>query len=60
LALLDDAPMTPRRYWLSLLSCGGRLLDGWSIFVLGVALPLVVAELGTLVRTIGLMGAALD
>ena len=28
--------------------------------VLGVALPLVVAELGTQVRTIGLMGAALD
>jgi hypothetical protein len=35
------------------------VLDGCSIFVLGVALPLVVAELGTQARTIGLIGAAL-
>ena len=59
LALLDAAPLRPRHYWLWGLSCGGTLLDGFSIFALGVALPLVVAEMSIGPGTIGLIGAAI-
>jgi MFS family permease len=60
LALLDEAPMRPVHYGLWMLSCGGTLLDGFSIFALGVALPLVVADLGIESGTVvGLIGAAI-
>ncbi len=59
LALLDEAPMKPIHYRLWLLSCGGTLLDGFSIFSLGVALPLIVQEMALQAQTIGLVSAAL-
>jgi hypothetical protein len=39
LTLLDLAPMRGAQYPLFLLSTGGTLLNGFSIVVLGVALP---------------------
>jgi MFS family permease len=59
LALLDNAPLGPKHYWLWCLACGGTLLDGMSIFVLGVAMPLVVDEMGIGPSTMGLIGAAI-
>lgn len=59
LRLLGDAPMRPMHYWLWLLSCGGTLLDGFSIFALGVAMPLVVNDMGMRPSTVGLIGAAI-
>jgi len=59
LALVDEAPMRPIQYWLWLLSCGGTLLDGFSIFALGVAMPLVVNDMGIGPGTVGLIGAAI-
>jgi MFS family permease len=59
LALLDEAPMRPIHYWLWFLSCGGTLLDGFSIFALGVAMPLIVHDMGIGPGTVGLIGAAI-
>jgi MFS family permease len=59
LTLLDDAPMNSVHYRLWMLSAGGTLLDGFSIFALGVAMPLVVSEMGTGAGTFGLIGAAI-
>ena len=59
LTLLDDAPMSLVHYRLWLLSAGGTLLDGFSIFALGVAMPLVVSEMGIGASTVGLIGAAI-
>jgi len=59
LALVDEAPMRPVHYWLWLVSCGGTLLDGFSIFALGVSMPLVVSEMGIGSGTVGLVGAAI-
>jgi putative MFS transporter len=59
LALVDEAPMRPIQYWLWLLSCGGTLLDGFSIFALGVAMPLVVNDMGIGPGTVGLIGAGI-
>jgi len=59
LALLDDAPLRATHYRLWLLACGGTLLDGFSIFALGVALPLVNAEMRMSSATVGLIGAAM-
>ena len=45
LALLDSAPMGRRQYAIWLLASGGTLLDGFSIFSLGVAMPLLTTRL---------------
>src|SRR3954470_19961434 len=58
-ALLDDAPMGGRQYWIWLLASGGTLLDGFSIFSLGVAMPLVTRQFALSPLMIGLIGAAL-
>ncbi len=59
LTLLDDAPMKRVHYWLWLLSSSGTLLDGFSIFSLGVAMPLIVREMGIGADKVGLVGAAI-
>lgn len=59
LARLDEAPMGASRYRLWFLASGGTLIDGFSIFMLGVALPLIRAELHIGSVMTGLLGAAL-
>jgi hypothetical protein len=44
LTLLDLAPMRGAQYRLFLLSTGGTLLNGFSLVVLGVALPLIITQ----------------
>lgn len=59
LVSLDTAWMGPRHYLAWFLASGGTLLDGYSIFSLGVAMPLITSrfELGPLM--VGLIGSAL-
>jgi MFS family permease len=59
LNLVDGAPTRPIHSWLWLVSTGGTLLDGFAIFALGVALPLVVNDFDVGPRAVGLIGAAL-
>ena len=58
-ALLDGAPMGRRQYWLWFLASGGTLLDGFSIFSLGVAMPLVTRHFDLSPLMVGLIGSAL-
>jgi putative MFS transporter len=58
-ALLDDSPLKPIQRWLWGLSTGGTLLDGFVIFVLGVTMPLIIAEFGLTPDVVGLIGASL-
>ena len=58
-ALLDGAPMGRRQYWIWLLASGGTLLDGFSIFSLGVAMPLITRHFTLSSLMVGLIGAAL-
>ncbi len=57
--LLDASALKPiqRRLWA--LSTGGTLLDGFAIFVLGVAMPFVIAEFHFRPDVVGLIGASL-
>jgi MFS transporter, putative metabolite transport protein len=57
--LLDGSPLRPIQRWLWLLSTGGTLLDGFVIFVLGVAMPLIIAEFRLTPDMVGLIGASL-
>jgi hypothetical protein len=57
--LLDASPLNAIQRWLWLLSTGGTLLDGFVIFVLGVAMPLIIAEFHFTPDVIGLIGASL-
>jgi len=57
--LLDASPLKPIQRWLWLLSTGGTLLDGFAIFALGVAMPLIIAEFHLRAGIVGLIGAAL-
>jgi MFS family permease len=57
--LLDESPLKPIQRWLWALSTGGTLLDGFAIFALGVAMPLIIAEFHIRPRVVGLIGAAL-
>ena len=58
-AALDSAPMGPQQYWIWLLASGGTLLDGFSIFSLGVAMPLVTGHFVLSPLMVGLIGSAL-
>ena len=58
-AALDSAPMGARQYWIWLLASGGTLLDGFSIFSLGVAMPLVKSHFALSPLMVGLLGSAL-
>jgi putative MFS transporter len=57
--LLDESPLKPIQRWLWVLSTGGTLLDGFVIFVLGVAMPLIIAEFRLTPDVVGLIGASL-
>jgi putative MFS transporter len=57
--LLDESPLKPIQRWLWVLSTGGTLLDGFVIFALGVAMPLIIAEFHIKPEVVGLIGAAL-
>jgi MFS family permease len=58
-SLLDESPLKPIQRWLWVLSAGGTLLDGFVIFVLGVAMPLIIAEFHLTPDVVGLIGASL-
>ncbi len=58
-SLLDGSPLKPIQRWLWVLSTGGTLLDGFVIFVLGVAMPLIIAEFHLTPHVVGLIGASL-
>jgi MFS transporter, putative metabolite transport protein len=58
-SLLDASPLKPIQRWLWVLSTGGTLLDGFVIFVLGVAMPLIIAEFRFTPDVVGLVGASL-
>jgi putative MFS transporter len=57
--LLDESPLKAIQRWLWVLSTGGTLLDGFVIFALGVAMPLIIAEFDINSEVVGLIGAAL-
>jgi MFS family permease len=57
--LLDSAPMGPRQYWTWLRASGGTLMDGLSIFSLGVAMPLITSHFTLSSLMVGLIGSAL-
>jgi MFS family permease len=57
--LLDESPLKAIQRWLWVLSTGGTLLDGFVIFALGVAMPLIIAEFHIKPDVVGLIGAAL-
>jgi len=58
-AVLDHAAMGPRQFAIWILASGGTLLDGFSIFSLGVAMPLLTSRFGLTPLVVGLIGAAL-
>jgi MFS transporter, putative metabolite transport protein len=58
-SLLDESPLKPIQRWLWVLSTGGTLLDGFVIFVLGVAMPLIIADFHFTPDAVGLIGASL-
>jgi len=45
--------------WLCVLSTGGTLLDGYAIFVLGVAMPIIIVHFHIQPGVVGLIGASL-
>ncbi len=57
--LLDASPLNGIQRWLWVLSTGGTLLDGFAIFVLGVAMPLIIAVFHLTPDVVGLIGASL-
>jgi MFS transporter, putative metabolite transport protein len=58
-APLESASMGRREYWLWLLASGGTLIDGLSIFSLGVAMPLITSRFALSPLMVGLIGSAL-
>jgi putative MFS transporter len=57
--LLNESLLKAIQRWLWVLSTGGTLLDGFVIFVLGVAMPLIIAEFHLTPDVVGLIGASL-
>src|SRR5207244_6183782 len=57
--LLDESPLRAVQRWLWVVSTGGTLLDGFAIFVLGMAMPLIIAEFHFNPDVVGLIGASL-
>jgi len=57
--LLDKAPMRLPHYLAWILASGGTLLDGLSVFLLGMALPLLQHCMVLSALEMGLLGAAL-
>lgn len=59
LELLNESRMRPIHYRLWLLSTGGTLFDGFSVFMLGVTLPLIIPKFHISPTVTGLIGSAL-
>src|SRR3954468_4116078 len=57
--LLDESSLNRIQRWLWVLSTGGTLLDGFAIFVLGVAMPIIIAHFHISPGVVGLIGASL-
>jgi putative MFS transporter len=57
--LLDESSLNRIQRWLWVLSTGGTLLDGFAIFVLGVAMPIIIAHFHIPPGVVGLIGASL-
>ena len=57
--LLDESPLNGIQRWLWVLSTGGTLLDGFAIFVLGVAMPLIIGEFHFQSDVVGVIAASL-
>jgi MFS transporter, putative metabolite transport protein len=57
--LLDQSSLNRIQRWLWVLSIGGTLLDGYVIFVLGVAMPIIIAEFHIQPDVVGMIGASL-
>src|SRR5438876_10910016 len=57
--LLDESPLKSIQRWLWVLSTGGTLLDGFVIFALGVARPLIISQFHITPDVVGLIGAAI-
>ncbi|WP_449370898.1 MFS transporter [Thiomonas sp.] len=58
-ALLDAAPMRLPHYLAWALASGGTLIDGLSVFMLGLSIPLLIEGLSLSALQTGLLGAAL-
>jgi MFS transporter, putative metabolite transport protein len=58
-SLLDESPLKNVQRWLWVLSTGGTLLDGFVVFALGVAMPLIIPEFHITPEAVGLVGSAL-
>ena len=57
--LLDQSPLKGTQRWLWVLSTGGTLLDGFVLFALGVAMPLIIPVFHMTPDIVGLIGSAL-
>ena len=57
--LLDESSLNRIQRWLWVLSTGGTLLDGYAIFVLGVAMPIIIVHFHIQPGVVGLIGASL-
>jgi MFS transporter, putative metabolite transport protein len=57
--LLDESPLNGAQRWLWVLSTGGTLLDGFVLFALGVAMPLIIPEFQITPGVVGLIGSAI-
>jgi len=57
--LLDQSPLKGIQRWLWVLSTGGTLLDGFVLFALGVAMPLIIPVYHMTPDIVGLIGSAL-
>jgi MFS transporter, putative metabolite transport protein len=56
---VDGAPFRPLHLWLFLAATGGTLLDGMSVFMTGLAVPLLRDEFAIPPAEVGLLGSAL-
>ena len=56
---IDEAPFRPVHVWLFLAAVGGTLLDGVSVFMTGLAVPLLRAQFAMGPLEVGLLGSAL-
>ena len=56
---LESASMGRQEYWSWFLASGGTLIDGLSIFSLGVAMPLITSRFSLSALMVGLIGSAL-
>ncbi len=56
---LESVSMGGQEYWNWFLASGGTLIDGLSIFSLGVAMPLITSHFSLSALMVGLIGSAL-